>query len=185
MTSAEFLSWEREQPERHEFFAGEVFLMAGGSPRHNALVASVTAALFSAHRHGVCRVLSADQRIGLPGGNDYVYADVSVVCGPMRLQPGTSDVFENPTLVAEVLSKRTESYDRGLKWDGYQRIVSLRDYLLVSQQRARVEHFQREADGTWRYRVAEAGQTVILTSGAKLEVDELFAGVFDLGSDEA
>jgi Uma2 family endonuclease len=183
MSASDYLAWEREQPERHELFGGEVFAMAGGTPRHNALSAAIAGDLRAALRGGPCRVFSADQRIALPGGHDYVYADASVVCGPMSLAAGTTDVLANPSVVVEVLSKSTEAYDRGLKWDGYQQIPSVVDYLLVSQRLPRIEHYRREAGGEWHYRVASAGDRITLEGGTTLDVDALYAGVFDLAGE--
>jgi Uma2 family endonuclease len=180
MTADEYLAWEREQMERHEFLGGEIFSMAGGSPRHNTLIAAVTRELGIAFRGGACRVFSTDQRIVARDQEHYVYADASVVCGKMQLAPGTNDVLANPTIVVEVLSKRTEAYDRGLKWDGYQRIPSVTDYVLVSQTAPRIEHFQREASGEWHYRVAAAGGVVTLANGTRVELDAIYAGAFEL-----
>jgi Uma2 family endonuclease len=183
MTADEYLAWEREQPERHEYLDGEVFSMAGGSPRHAALIAAATAELVVAHRGGPCRVLATDQRMVAEDGEHYVYADVSVVCGKMQLAAGTKDVLANPSVVVEVLSKSTEAYDRGRKWEGYQKIASVTDYVLVSQSAPHVEHYHREASGEWHYRVAVAGGRVTLGSGAVLDVDTLYRGVFDLAGD--
>jgi Uma2 family endonuclease len=183
MAVPEYLAWEREQKERHEYLQGEVFCMAGGSPRHAALAAAVTIELGNALRGGPCRVLSTDQRIVARDGEHYVYADVSVVCGRMQLAGGTNDVLANPSIVVEVLSKSTEAYDRGKKWDGYQNIASVTDYLLVSQSLLHIEHYQREASGEWRYRVAGRGDRVTLKGGAAVEVDTVYQGVFELEGD--
>ena len=183
MTSTEYLAWEREQKERHEYVHGEVFAMSGGSHRHAALIAAVTAELVNAHRGGPCRALSTDQRIVAQDGEHYVYADASVVCGRSVLAKETKDVLANPSVIVEVLSKSTEAYDRGKKWDGYQKIASVTDYVLISQSAARIEHYQREAGGEWHYRVAEAGGRVTLKSGALLNVDEVFRGAFELEGD--
>jgi Uma2 family endonuclease len=180
MTADEYLAWERDQPEKHEFFKGEVFAMAGASPRHNALCVNVAAILSAALRPRGCTTLSSDQRVGYEAHARYSYPDISVVCG--RLEVEHNDVL-NPQVLVEVLSGSTESYDRGSKWDGYQRIESLQDYVLVSQGHARIEHFQRAADGTWTYRSAAAGGSITLSNGAILVVDELFAGVFELPGD--
>jgi Uma2 family endonuclease len=180
MTAAEYLAWEREQPERHHYWHGEVFSMAGGTPRHAALIAAVTVELGVGHRAGPCRTLSTEMRIVADEGEHYVYADASVACGPMQLASGTKDVLANPSVVVEVLSKSTEAYDRGKKWDGYRQIASVGDYLLVSQSVPRIEHFQREASGEWHYRVVGAGGRVSLKTGAVVEVDSVFRGVFEL-----
>ena len=183
MSPAQYLAWETDQPERHEFFLGEVFAMAGGSPRHNALSAAMTIELGVALRGSKCRVLSADQRIVAREGEHYVYADVSVVCGALELQPGTTNVLANPSVVIEVLSKRTEAYDRGLKWESYRELTSVTDYLLLSQAAPRIEHYLREASGEWHYRVVPAGGRVTLTNGAIISVDAIYAGVFELAGE--
>jgi Uma2 family endonuclease len=158
--------------------------MAGGSPRHNALSSRLNAALRLALGDRGCEVFSSDQRIGLGSGERYVYPDVSVVCGHIAIEPGTTDVITNPTLLVEVLSGSTEQYDRGLKWEGYQRLPSLTDFVLVSQTELRVEHYRREADGIWIYRSLGRGQRLVLTGQVELELDRIFAGVFDLPGDQ-
>jgi Uma2 family endonuclease len=183
ISAAEYLAWERDQPSRHEYFRGQVFAMAGGSPRHNALCSATNAALHGAYRDHGCIVFSSDQRVGVGGGERYVYADVTVVCGGVELEPGTTDVISNPTVLVEVLSSSTEQYDRGLKWEGYQRIGSVTDYVLVAQSEPRIEHFRRESGGTWVYRSAGPGDRVRLTSGAELCVDDIFHGVVELVGD--
>jgi Uma2 family endonuclease len=179
MAPAEYLAWEREQSERHHYLRGEIFAMAGGSPRHNALGAAVIGDLRVAFRSGPCRAFTSDQRVAIREGEHYVYPDVTVVCGHLEFAAGTKDTLVNPAVVVEVLSKSTEAYDRGAKWDDYRQLPSVTDYLLVSQTSPRIEHFQR-GDGEWHYRVAVAGGRVTPTSGAVLEVDSIFRGVFDL-----
>jgi Uma2 family endonuclease len=181
LSAAEYLAWERAQETKHEFFHGEVFAMAGGSLRHNALSSRVNEALRAAFRNRGCEVFSSDQKVGL--GKRYVYPDTTVVCGPSTVESGSSDVLTNPRILVEVLSESTEQYDRGLKWEGYQRLPSLTDYLLVSQAEARIEHFRREANGAWTYRALGSGDRVVLTGDCELDVDGIFAGVFDLPGD--
>jgi Uma2 family endonuclease len=180
MTALEYLAWERAQLDKHEFHLGEVFAMAGGSPRHNLLGVGIASELRTSLRDTGCRVLSSDQRIAAQPGGRYVYADSVVVCGELRTEPGSNDVLANPSVIAEVLSPSTESYDRGVKWEAYQRLLSLTDYLLVAQTAVRVEHYRRELDGTWRYSVSEAGGTITLTNGAVLSVDAIYEGAFEL-----
>ena len=183
MNAAEYLAWEREQPEKHEFHEGEVFAMAGGSRRHNLLAVAAGAELRAALRGGDCRVLSSDQRIAAPAGRRYVYADAVVACGPSP-EDDAGELLTNPSVVVEVLSKSTERYDRGDKWEAYQEIPSLTDYLLLAQRAVRVEHFRREPDAVgWRYRLLGAGDTIELTNGARVAVDALYEGAFELPSD--
>jgi Uma2 family endonuclease len=179
LTADEYLAWERQQPVRHEFFHGEVFAMAGGSMRHNALCARLIEGLGPQLR-GRCVVLTSDQRVVAAQRGRYVYPDVSVVCGPAITEAGAGDVLANPAIVIEVLSSATEQYDRGLKWEGYQAIESLTDYVLVSQGQPRIEHFRRDLTRTWVYRFAGIGERLALSNGTVLDVDAVFAGVLEL-----
>jgi len=182
LTVEEYLAWERDQPVRHEFFHGEVFAMAGGSMRHNALCIRLGRVL-DTQLEGRCAVMSSDQRVVAANRERYVYPDLSVVCGPVRPELGASDVLMNPTILLEVLSSTTEQYDRGLKWEGYQRIESLTDYVLISQTAPRIEHYRRDRTRTWLYQFATAGERLVLSNDAVLDVDTIFAGMFDLSGD--
>ncbi|OJY15628.1 MAG: hypothetical protein BGO98_23390 [Myxococcales bacterium 68-20] len=183
MTPAEYLEWERTQREKHQLLHGEVYAMAGGSPRHNRLCVRILARLDAALQGGPCGAFSSDQKVFIPASGNFVYPDGTVVCGPVQLHDGTADVIDNPRVVVEVLSKSTEPHDRGDKWEDYRSIPSLSDYVLVSQRLARLEHFAREADGSWRYRVVGAGGRLELTTGTILVVDEIFEGALDLPGD--
>lgn len=180
MSAAEYLEWERQQSSRHEYHDGEVFAMAGGSPRHNFLALAIGAELRAGLRDRGCHVLSSDQRIAADEGARYVYADAVAVCDGLRSEAFTGDVLKSPSVVVEVLSPGTESYDRGEKWQAYQRLPSLSDYVLVSQRGVRVEHFQRERDGTRRYRVLGAGERLMLSDGASFAIDDVYRGAFEL-----
>jgi Uma2 family endonuclease len=182
LTPAEYLAWEREEPDKHEYHAGEVFAMAGGSPRHSWIAGNVQSVL-KRTLDDRCFTFTSDQRIMFDDGRRYVYPDVSVVCGPIVLQDGANDVVANPTILIEVLSSTTEQYDRGLKWEGYQRLVSLTDYVLVAQHEVRVEHYRRAPDPGWFYRTYSTGERLALGNGAQLEIDAMYARAFELPGD--
>jgi Uma2 family endonuclease len=181
LTPAEYLAWEREQRDKHEYHVGDVFAMAGGSPRHNWISGNAQAVLRRAL--GDCFTFTSDQRVVFDRGKRYVYPDVTVVCGAVVLQDGTNDVVANPTILIEVLSSNTEQYDRGLTWEGYQQLTSLTDYLLVAQQEVRIEHFQRAADRSWIYQAYGPGECIALTGGRQLDVDALYERAFELAGD--
>jgi Uma2 family endonuclease len=182
LTAAEYLAWEREQTDRHEFHAGDVFAVAGGSPRHNLIEGNLQSTLLSTFGGRGC-TLGPNQRVMLDDGARYVYPDTSVVCGKVVVQDGTKDVLVNPTILVEVLSSATEQYDRGLKWEGYQRLASLTDYLLVSQHEVRVEQFQRVPNGGWLYRAYGPGDRVPLSNGTQIDVDVIYERAFELPGD--
>jgi Uma2 family endonuclease len=127
--------------------------------------------------------MNSDQRVSAKQGERYVYPDVVVVCGGMRSEADTKDVLANPTVIVEVLSRSTEAYDRGEKWEAYQRLASLTDYVLVAQAAVRVEHYAREADGSWKYREHGPGARFTLTNGASISVDAVYEGAFDVEGD--
>jgi Uma2 family endonuclease len=183
MTATEFLAWERTQPTKHEFFDGEVFARAGCSPRHNALCVSTTTVLRTMLADRGYVTLSSDQRIGLRK-KKYMYPDASVVCGKLKTEDGAEDGVVNPEVIVEVLSSSTEQYDRGEKWEGYRRIPSLTDYVLISQAKPQIELYQRHDDGIWTYRAVGPGERVRLTNGAVFDVDVIFDRVMALPDDE-
>ena len=171
-----------DQTDKHEYHAGDVFAMAGGSPRHNWIAGNIQSAL----KRGLddrCFTFTSDQRIVFDDGKRYVYPDATVVCGSVILQDGIHDVVSNPSILIDVLSSTTESYDRGLKWEGYQRLASLTDYLLVAQREVRVEHYHRAPDRGWFYRAYGAGERLVLANGVSLDIDVIFARAFELPGD--
>lgn len=182
MSADDYLAWEREQLDRHEFHHGEVFAMAGGSPRHSFLAGSLISVMTRALDR-TCFTFTSDQRVAFDDGKRFVYPDVTVVCGSLVMLPPTSDVVANPTVLIEIMSASTESYDRGLKWEGYQRLASLTDYILVAQREVRVEHFQRRAPVGWHYQAYGPGESLVLTNGARLDIDACYAQAFELPGD--
>jgi Uma2 family endonuclease len=174
----EYFSVEARRRDKHEFWDRQIFLMAGGSARHNALCANLLALLVPALRGSACRALSADQRLATPDGL-YTYADASVVCGVLEL--GREQTLRNPILVVEVLSDATRAYDRGEKLLRYQQIPSLRHVLLVEQTQVDVEHWFRTDDGWARSVVTDPAATLSLTTpDLALAVAEVYAGALDL-----
>ncbi len=180
MSPDAFLAWEREQLGRHVYLRGEVFAMAGGSPRHSLLTSRAIVRLAFAFEGKPCDVHTSDLRLGI-ADEHFVYADAVVVCRPITLRPGTTDVVTNPVVVIEILSKSTEAYDRGEKQASYLALPSLKHLVLVSQREPRVEVYTREGAGVFRFRVHGAGSRVPLEGvGVEIGVDELYAGVFEL-----
>lgn len=145
----EYLALERDSEAKHEFYHGEIFAMAGASEAHNLVSLNVSAILRSALLERDCRAYPGDMRVLMPTGL-YTYPDASVVCGPRDIETlGGLDTLKNPTLVVEVLSKSTEAYDLGEKFDHYRTIPSLRGYLLLRQDKPRAYHYRRQEDGSW------------------------------------
>ena len=161
-TAEDYLRNEREADERHEYWQGEVFNMAGASRIHNILSLNVGAELGNHLRGKPCRPYVANLRVKLHVRDQYVYPDVVVVCGQAAFVE--EDLASDATLIIEVLSPSTESRDRGAKFFGYQNLPSLQEYVLVSQEAILVEVFRKEQSGHWHYEVLQS-----LEAALKLE----------------
>jgi Uma2 family endonuclease len=178
MTHAEYCAFEREAAIRHEYIAGEVFAMAGGTLEHSLLAGKITQQLWNRLEGGPCRVFTSDARVRIEAVDADVYPDLSVVCGPPQTTEADSHVLLNPILVVEVLSPSTEAYDRGLKASFYRRIPSLRVYLLVAQDRRQLELHVRDAEDRWVITEAGPGQRLrIEPLDLDLEVDAVYRDV--------
>ncbi len=149
MTPEQFLEFERASPEKHEYYQGEIYAMAGGSPWHALIAANLVRHLGNALDKRPCRVMTSDLRIRVSPAGLYTYPDVSVVCGDLQYVDKHKDTIENPLLLIEVLSPTTEAHDRGFKASLYRDLASVQEYLFVSQTEARVEVHRRQANGQW------------------------------------
>ena len=149
VTSEEYLAHERQAESRSEFWDGEVVAMSGASFAHNLIVANVVGELRFQLKKRPCSVVPSDLRVYLEATHRYVYPDVVVVCGDPEFTDEENDTLINPTLIFEVLSKTTKDYDRGEKFLRYRTLPSLREYVLISQDRPFVEHFVKQAEDKW------------------------------------
>jgi Uma2 family endonuclease len=128
-----------------------VYAFAGGSPRHNLIVANIIITLGLQLRGRPCRVYPSDLKVSVPTFKRFFYPDVSVVCGDDEVADDEQDVLLNPTLIVEVSSESTAASDRGKKFLSYQQIDSLQEYLLVSQDELLVEGYARQGNDRWLY----------------------------------
>ncbi|WP_437927764.1 Uma2 family endonuclease [Sorangium sp. So ce291] len=174
-TYAEYLALEASSNVKHEYLDGQIYAMAGGTPEHAALAAAVIGLLFPELRRGRCRAYDADLRVRVPSTGLATYPDVTVVCGPLERDAEDGQAVTNPTLIVEVLSRSTEEYDRGDKFDHYKNLTSLRQYVLVSHRERSVEVWTRGVDDVFTSSITRAGDVALLVSiGAQLDVHELY-----------
>ncbi|MCA9709293.1 MAG: Uma2 family endonuclease [Myxococcales bacterium] len=143
----DFLVWEQRQEQRYELLDGLVVAMVGGTADHNTIVLNIAAALRAALRGGPCRVFAESMKVVT--AQAVMYPDVLVTCSPVEPK---ADAVLTPCVVVEVLSRSTHEIDRGRKWLAYQQLETLQQYVLVSQDEARVEQYRRTNEG-WSYRV--------------------------------
>jgi Uma2 family endonuclease len=161
VTAAEYLAAERKSPERHEFFNGKIIPvrdasllsqnnMGGASFSHNTISSNLVILLGYALWNKDYLVHQSDMRVHDPSSGSYFYPDVVITAGKPAFGDDQFDNLLNPALVVKVLSAGTESYDRGDKALAYRQIPSLREYLLVSQDKAVVEHWVRLEENKWQ-----------------------------------
>jgi Uma2 family endonuclease len=158
LTPEQYLAIEREAEYKSEYFQGEMLAMAVSDWVHNQLVVNLVAGFHNQFRSRPCDVYPSQMRVLVRATGLYTYPDVVVVCGERRFVDEQRDILLNPSLLVEVLSPTTEAYDRGRKFEHYQSIESLGEYLLVASDRAHVDQYTRRPDGQW-----------LLTSADRLE----------------
>ena len=176
----EYLALERQSEGRHEYLDGEMFAMSGASRRHNRIVLNVGKGLDSALEDRGCDVFVSEMRV-LTADNKFFYPDVVAVCGEPRFADAEVDTLLNPDVIIEVLSPSTEDYDRGPKFAHYRSISSLREYVLVAQDRVQVEHYMRQPNDDWLPLVEldYLGQTLELPSvGCRLLLAAIYKRAF-------
>ncbi len=149
LTPEEYLEIERKAEYKSEYFGGEVFAMAGAKRRHNVIAWNIGGELRQHLKGENCEAYPADMRVFVPQTGLYTYPDLVVVCGEPQFQDNAFDTLLNPILIIEVLSDTTETYDRGKKFQHYRSIESLQEYILVSQDEARIEKYVKRGDGFW------------------------------------
>ena len=176
LSPSEYLAIERKAKTKSEYFNGQMFAMAGGLEPHNRIASNTLVRMGMQFLDRPCRAYGSDQRIKVQATGLYTYPDVSAVCGELELEEPRRDTLLNPQALVEVLSKSTERYDRGDKFEHYQRIPSLRDYVMISQKKHRVDHYLRQADDTWLLRSYTSLDDVVELSSVqcRLALRELY-----------
>ena len=180
-TFAEYLAIDAASEIRCELRGGVVVSMPGGTEFHALIIGNVGTSIGYRLRGGPCRLYSSDLRIGVPRKTYTMYPDVPVVCGPSEYDPRDPDrrTIINPRLIVEVLSPTTERYDRGRKFHRYMELPAFQEYVLVAQDRPRVESLLRLPDGSWSFTDATdlAVSLPLRSLGIELPLAEVFASV--------
>ena len=166
ITPEAYLEIERTSEIKHEYFDGEIFAMTGASLSHNRINRNIIQKMGIQLDGSSCEALASDMRVKIEGIEKYTYPDIAVVCGDIELEEKKGlDTLLNPIVIIEILSKSTEAYDRGTKFQHYQFISSLKEYILVSQHLCRIEQYVRRDAGKWIYSsYDEMGQSMTMAS---------------------
>ena len=173
----EYLAMERNSLEKHEYFDGDVFLMAGTSEEHANISSNINISLGTQLKKRPCKSYQSDLRVHIPATGLYTYPDVIVVCGkPQLLEDAYLDTLLNPDLIVEVLSPSTADYDKGTKFDHYRTIDSLKEYVLVWQDKKRVARYTKQTDGSWTLNdfIGEEAEIVLNSISCKLLMEDIY-----------
>ena len=170
-TPDEYLALEAEAEYKSQYFAGEIFAMAGAQPSHDKITTNIIAALHSRFRGRSCDVFSSDMRVRA-ADDMYTYPDVTALCGEPEFvaQGKQPPSLTNPRVIFEVLSPSTEGFDRGIKFARYRRLETLTDYVLVSADRMRVEHHRLQDSGIWALDDLTTPEEILSLPGVGCEV---------------
>jgi Uma2 family endonuclease len=176
ITPEEYLALERTAETRSEYLDGEMFLMSGTTKEHTQITRNITVELTLQFKHKPCELFPLEMRTKVSATGLYTYPDIAVVCGEPEFEDANFDTLLNPTLIIEVLSDSTESYDRGRKFAHYRNIPSLREYVLVSQWERRIEKFSRTDDGSWTFTESAdpEGSIELSSAGGNLTLSNVY-----------
>ena len=161
LSPTQYLAKERKAEFKSQYYRGEMLAMAGASREHNLIVANLVGEIGNALKDRRCEVYPSGMRVKVTATGLYTYPDATVVCGDPEFEDEQFDTLTNPTVLFEVLSDSTESWDRGGKFRQYRDIPSLKEYVMVTQDRASVERYIRQTDGGWLLQEIESTEASV------------------------
>lgn len=170
-----YLKLEAESPVKHEYFNGEVFAMAGASDAHVTIAGNIFALLLGHLRGSGCRVYMSDMKARVEEHNRFFYPDVMVTCD--RRDTETELYKSFPKIIIEVLSDSTEAFDRGGKFEEYQSLETLEEYVLINQKRSRIDCFRRNKDNYWELHSFNSGNFTIASVDFKGAIEDVYENV--------
>jgi Uma2 family endonuclease len=148
-TIEEYLAMERVSIEKHEYFRGEIFNMAGAGGRHNIISINIIGVLVNQLKGKTCQPFGSDMRINIPQNTLFTYPDISIVCGEIDFSDFDEETATRPIVLIEILSPSTKNYDRGEKFKLYRDIPTLKEYILVDSESILIEAFRLNKQGHW------------------------------------
>src|SRR5215218_8395755 len=177
-TLEEYLALERAAEYKSEYLDGQILAMSVASKAHNIITAHLVRLLDTQFDGQPCQVYGSDMRVRVSATGLYTYPDVSALCGAQQFSGAHQDSLLNPMVIFEVLSPSTELYDRTEKFDHYRRLESLTNYVLVAQDRVRVDHYTLRGDSWILNTITRLDETLHLTAiDAALPLAFVYANV--------
>ena len=174
----EYLRFERESLEKHEFYEGEVFAMAGAGRRHNKIFSNIFGPLAYLLKGKPCQPFGSDMRVHIPENTLFTYPDISIFCSDVLSSKQDEDTVIQPCVLIEILSPSTKSYDRGEKFKLYRDIPSLKEYILIDTEAIRIEAFRINDKGHWELEEYKQLSEILTipTLSIHIAVSEIYEG---------
>ena len=148
-TVEEYLEYENASEEKHEYYRGEIFAMSGSKVTHNSIAMNLSVLLGQKLKGKSCKPFNSGQRIYIPENSLFTYPDISIVCGEIITKDSDDWNILNPSVIFEILSPSTKSYDKGEKFTLYRDIPTLKEYILVDSEKIHVEAFRINDSNHW------------------------------------
>ncbi len=167
-TASEYFDLEEISKEKYEYHNGYIVAMPDGTRRHSRIISSINASFTNSFLGKGCEVFSSELKVSVLKKNSFYYPDCTVVCGDVEVNDEL--VETSPKIIVEVLSKSTESYDRGEKFEAYRNIESLEEYILISQHKPLIEIFSKNEFGFWLLRDAKGMEASITLNSVDMEI---------------
>ncbi len=179
ITPQEYLIRERQASTKSEFYRGEVVEMVRGTANHSLIAANFMGEAGNVLKGRPCTVFNSDLRVQVQSTGLYTYPDATIVCGELEFDDDHRDTLLNPTVIVEVLSDSTEKYDRGKKSNHYRQITSLKELILIAQDRPHAERFTRQPNGDWLFHEQKemTADFELKSLGISVAISELYRGV--------
>lgn len=178
LTEEEYLLFEKASRDKHEFFKGEVFAMAGAGARHNVIFSNLFGEFAFRSKGKPCKPYGSDLRIHIPENTLYTYPDISIICGEIISSKADPDTAVQPTVLIEILSPSTRNYDQGIKFRLYREIPTLKEFITVDSESISIEAYQINTKGNWELKDLRSIENTLAinTVGVSLTLREIYEG---------
>ena len=178
LTVEEYLRFEKDSLEKHEYFNGEIFAMAGAGKRHNVIFSNLFGELAHRLKGQPCKPYGSDLRIHIPENTLFTYPDISIICGELVPSEPDANTFLLPSVLIEILSPGTKDYDRGGKFRLYRDIPSLKEYILIDAESISIEAFRINSNGHWELEECRSIDNTlhIKTVEVSMPLEEIYLG---------
>ena len=174
----EYLQFEKASRDKHEYFKGEIFAMAGAGARHNVIFSNLFGDLAYRLKGKPCKPYGSDLRVHIPENSLFTYPDISIICGEIIPSQVDADTAVQPTVIIEILSPSTRNYDQGIKFKLYREIPTLKEFITIDSESIGIEAYRINSQGNWELKdYRSIDETLTIPSvGLSLSLKEIYDG---------